>query len=79
MSHFEELTIYLVRVRVVAPQKVQPKKKLAHSIRRNAQEDEKRCFEYKGVRHQCKDCSNRRLERERVACVVISQKTQQKE
>jgi len=62
---------------VVAPQKVQPKKKPVCSIRRNAQENEMRCFECKEVGHQCKDCPNRRLEREKAACVVIPQKAQQ--
>jgi len=54
--------------RVVALQKVQPKKKLVHSIRRNVQEDEIRYFECEGVGHQCKDCPNRRLERDRAVC-----------
>jgi len=64
---------------MAVPQKVQPKKELAHSIRRNVQEDKIRCFECEGLEHQCKDCPNRRLERERAACVVIPQKVQQEE
>jgi len=61
---------------MVAPSKVQPKKELACSIRKNAQENEIRYFEYERIGHQCKDCPNRRLEREKVACMVIPQKVQ---
>jgi len=43
------------------------------------QEDEIRYFECEGVGHQCKDCPNRRLERERTAHMVIPQKVQQEE
>ena len=50
---------------------------LACSIRKNVQKDQIRCFEYEGIRHRYKNCSNRRLERERAACVVIPQKAQQ--
>ena len=63
----------------MVPQKVQPKKELACSIGRNMQEDEIRYFECEGVGHQCKDCPNRRLERERTAHMVIPQKVQQEE
>jgi len=52
---------------VIASQKVQPKKELAYSIRRNAQENEIRYFECKEIEYQCKDCPNRRLERKRIA------------
>jgi len=38
-------------VQMVVPSKVQPKKELAHSIRRNVQENEIRCFECEGVGH----------------------------
>ena len=58
---------------------MQPKRKPAHSIRRNAQEDETKCFKCEGVGHRYKDCPNRRLERERVAHVVSPQKAQQEE
>jgi len=58
-------------VQVAAPKKVQPKKEPVCSIRRNMQEDKIRCFECKGMGHQCKDCPNRRLKKERVAHVVI--------
>ena len=61
-------------VQTVTLLKVQPKKELVCSIRRNAQENEIRCFECKRVGHQYKDCPNRRLEREKAACVVIPQK-----
>ena len=50
---------------------------LACSIRKNVQKDQIRCFEYEGIGHRYKNCSNRRLERERAACVVIPQKAQQ--
>jgi len=36
-------------VQIIAPLKVQPKKKLVCSIRRNAQENKIRCFECKRV------------------------------
>ena len=38
-------------VQIAAPPKVQPKKKPACSIRRNAQKNEIKCFEYEGVGH----------------------------
>jgi len=66
-------------VQVMVPQKVQPQKELACSIRRNAQENEMRCFEYEEVGHWCRDCPNRRLAKEKVAHVVNPQKAQQKE
>jgi len=66
-------------VQVAVPQKVQLQKEPVCSIRRNAQENKMRCFEYKGVGHQCRDCPNRRLAREKVACVVNPQKAQQEE
>jgi len=56
---------------------VQPKKELVYSIRRNVQENEIRCFECEEVEYRCKDCLNRRLEREKVAHMVIPQKAQQ--
>ena len=66
-------------VQVAVPQKVQLQTELACSIRRNAQENEMRCFEYEGVRYQYRDCPNRRLAREKAACVVNPQKVQQEE
>ena len=36
-----------------------------------------RCFECKGMGHQCRDCPNRRLEKEKVARVANPQKVQQ--
>ena len=36
-------------VQTVIPPKVQPKKELVHSIRRNVQENKIRCFECEGV------------------------------
>jgi len=66
-------------VQVAVPQKMQLQKELAHSIRRNAQENEIRCFECEGVGHQCRDCPNRRLAREKAAHVVNPQKAQQEE
>jgi len=51
---------------VMVPQKVQLQKELAHSIRRNVQENGMRCFECEGVGHRCRDCPNRRLAREKV-------------
>jgi len=54
-------------VQTAVPSKVQPKKEPVHFIRKNAQENEIRCFECKGVGHQCKDCPNRRLEKEKAA------------
>jgi len=38
-------------MQVVVPQKVQPKKELVRSIRRNVQDNEMRCFECEGVGH----------------------------
>ena len=61
-------------MQVTAPQKVQPKKEPVCSIRRNAQENEMMCFEYKGIGHQCKDYPNRRLAKERAAHMVNPQK-----
>jgi len=58
---------------------VPPKKELACSIRRNAQENRIRCLEYEGMGHQCRDCPNRRLEKEKAVHMVNSQKAQQKE
>jgi len=43
-------------VRVARPQKEKQWKKPVRSIRRNAQENEMRCFECEGVGHQCRDC-----------------------
>jgi len=51
-------------------------KEPACSIRRNMQENEMRCFECKGVGHWCRDCPNRRLEKEKAACVTNPQKVQ---
>jgi len=42
-----------------------------HSIRRNVQENEMRCFECEGVGHQCRDCPNRKLEKEKAALIEI--------
>jgi len=64
---------------VVALQKVQPQKELVHSIRRNAQKNEMRCFECEGVGHQCRDYPNRRLAKEKAACVVNPQKVHVRE
>jgi len=50
-----------------------------HSIRRNVQENEMRCFECEGVGHQYRDCPNRKLEKEKAACVANPQKAQQEE
>jgi len=61
-------------VQVAVPQKMQPQKELAYFIRRNIQENEMRCFECKGVGHWCRDCPNRILAREKMACVVNPQK-----
>jgi len=66
-------------VRVAVPQKVQLQKEPTCSIRRNAQENEIRCFECEGVGHQCRNCPNKRLAREKAARVVNPQKVQQKE
>jgi len=38
-----------------------------------------RCFEYEGVGYWYRDCPNRRLAREKAACVVSPQKVQQEE
>jgi len=61
-------------VRVARPQKEKQWKEPACSIRKNAQENKMRCFEYEGVGHQCKDCPNRRLEKEKVACCYTTSK-----
>jgi len=61
-------------VQVAVPQKVQLQKKLVCSIRRNAQENKMRCFECEGIEHQCRDCPNRRLAKEKAVYVVNSQK-----
>jgi len=58
---------------------VQPQKEPVHSIRKNAQENKIRCFEYERVGHWCRDCPNRRLAREKVVHVVNPQKAQQEE
>jgi len=64
---------------VAVPQEVPPKKELAYSIRRNTQENGMRCFKYEGMGHQCRDCPNRRLEKEKAMHMINSQKVQQEE
>jgi len=66
-------------VRVTRPQKEKQWKEPARSIRRNAQENEMSCFECEEVGYQCRDCPNKRLEKEKAACVANPQKTQQEE
>jgi len=61
-------------VQVAIPQKMQLQKEPACSIRRNIQENEIRCFEYKEIEHWYRDCPNRILAKEKVAYVVNLQK-----
>jgi len=63
----------------MVPQKMQLQKELARFIRKNAQENEMRCFKCEKVGHWCRNCPNRRLAREKVVCVVNPQKAQQEE
>jgi len=64
--------------KVAMPQKKKQWKELVHSIWRNAQEREMKCFECEGEEHQCRNCCNRRKEK-KVTYVAKLQKVQQEE